>query len=43
VVLCDRFGEETTLANDLDKAGDIDRRRRIVTVAGAPRRLTATH
>jgi DNA-binding response OmpR family regulator len=43
VVLCDRCGEEITLANDLDKAGDIDRRRRIVTVAGAPRRLTVTH
>jgi DNA-binding winged helix-turn-helix (wHTH) protein len=41
--LCDRCSEEITLANDLDKAGDIDRRRQIVMVASTPRRLTATH
>ena len=38
--LCDRCGEEIALANDLDKAGDIDRRRHLVLVAGKPRRLT---
>jgi DNA-binding response OmpR family regulator len=38
--LCDRCGEEIVLANDLDQAGDIDRRRHLVLVAGKPRRLT---
>jgi DNA-binding response OmpR family regulator len=38
--LCDRCGEEIALANDLDQAGDIDRRRHLVLVAGKPRRLT---
>jgi DNA-binding winged helix-turn-helix (wHTH) protein len=38
--LCDRCGEEIALANDLDQAGDIDRRRHFVLVAGKPRRLT---
>ena len=37
---CDRCGEEIALANDLDQAGDIDRRRHLVLVAGKPRRLT---
>jgi DNA-binding response OmpR family regulator len=43
VALCDRCGEEIALANDLDGAGDIDRRRHRVMVAGKPRSLTATH
>jgi DNA-binding response OmpR family regulator len=38
--LCDRCGEEIALANDLDRAGDIDRRRHLILVAGKPRRLT---
>jgi DNA-binding response OmpR family regulator len=38
--LCDRCGEEIAFANDLDQAGDIDRRRHLVLVAGKPRRLT---
>jgi DNA-binding response OmpR family regulator len=38
--LCDRCGEEIALANDLDQARDIDRRRHFVLVAGKPRRLT---
>jgi DNA-binding response OmpR family regulator len=38
--LCDRCGEEIALANDLDQAGDVDRRRHLVLVAGKPRRLT---
>jgi hypothetical protein len=38
--LCDRCGEEIALANDLDQAGDIDRKRHLVLVAGKPRRLT---
>jgi DNA-binding response OmpR family regulator len=38
--LCDRCGEEIALANDLDQAGDIDRRRHLVLVAGKPCRLT---
>ena len=38
--LCDRCGEEIALANDFDQASDIDRRRRVVFVAGKPRRLT---
>jgi DNA-binding response OmpR family regulator len=40
--LCDRCGEEIALANDIDQAGDIDRRRHVVLVAGKPRRLTPT-
>jgi DNA-binding response OmpR family regulator len=43
VALCDRCGEEIALANALDQAGDIDRRRHRVMVAGKPRSLTATH
>jgi DNA-binding response OmpR family regulator len=43
VALCKRCGEEIALANDLDRAGDIDRRRHRVMVAGKPRSLTATH
>jgi DNA-binding response OmpR family regulator len=38
--LCDRCGEEIGLANEIDHAGDIDRRRHLVLVAGKPRRLT---
>jgi hypothetical protein len=34
---------EIALANDMDRAGDIDRRRQVVMVVGKPRRLTATH
>jgi DNA-binding response OmpR family regulator len=37
--LCDRCGEEIALANDLGQAGDIDRRRHVVLVAGKPCRL----
>jgi hypothetical protein len=40
--LCNRCGEEIVLANDLDQAPDIDRRRHLVLVAGKPRRLTPT-
>jgi DNA-binding response OmpR family regulator len=43
VALCDRCGEEIALANALDQAGDIDRRRHRVMVAGKPRSLTTTH
>jgi DNA-binding response OmpR family regulator len=43
VALCDRCREEITLANALDQAGDIDRRRHLVVVSGKPRPLTATH
>jgi DNA-binding response OmpR family regulator len=43
VALCDRCGEEITLANAIDQAGDIDRRRHRVMVAGKPRALTGTH
>jgi DNA-binding response OmpR family regulator len=43
VALCKRCGEEIALANDLDRDGDIDRRRHRVMVAGKPRSLTATH
>jgi DNA-binding response OmpR family regulator len=42
VALCDLCGEEISLANDLDGAGDIDRRRHRVMVAGKLRSLTAT-
>jgi Transcriptional regulatory protein, C terminal len=38
--LCDRCGEEIALANDLDRAEDIDRRRHLVRVGGKPHRLT---
>jgi DNA-binding response OmpR family regulator len=38
--LCDRCGEEIALANDLDQARDIDRRRHVLLVAGKSRRLT---
>jgi DNA-binding response OmpR family regulator len=38
--LCDRCGEEIGFANEIDHAGDIDRRRHLVLVAGKPRRLT---
>ena len=37
VALCERCGEEITVANDLDLAGDVDRRRHQVMVAGKPR------
>jgi DNA-binding response OmpR family regulator len=40
--LCDRCGEEIALANDFDRASDIDRRRRVVFVADKPRRLPLT-
>ena len=40
MLLCNRCGHEIALANDLDQAGDIDRRRHLVLVAGKPRRLT---
>jgi hypothetical protein len=42
VALCERCGEEIAVANDLDLAGDVDRRRHLVMVAGKPRSLTAT-
>jgi hypothetical protein len=40
VALCGCCGEEIALANDIDHAGDIDRRRHRVMVAGKPRSLT---
>ena len=43
MALCERCGEEIAVANDLDRAGDIDRRRHRVMVAGKPHSLTATH
>jgi DNA-binding response OmpR family regulator len=43
VALCERCGEEIAVANDLDLAGDVDRRRHLVMVAGSRRSLTATH
>jgi DNA-binding response OmpR family regulator len=43
VALCERCGEEIAVMNDLDLAGDIDRRRHLVMVAGSRRSLTATH
>jgi DNA-binding response OmpR family regulator len=43
VALCERCGEEIAVANDLDRAGDVDRRRHLVMVTGSPRSLTATH
>jgi len=42
LALCDRYGEEIARANDLDRAGDVDRRRHLVMVAGKPRSPTAT-
>ena len=43
MALCKRCGEEIALANDLDRARDIDRRRHLVMAAGTSRRLSATH
>jgi DNA-binding response OmpR family regulator len=43
LALCDRYGEEIARANDLDLAGDVDRHRHLVMVAGSRRSLTATH
>jgi DNA-binding response OmpR family regulator len=43
VALCERCGEEIAVANDLDLVGDVDRHRDLVTIAGKPRPLTATH
>jgi hypothetical protein len=42
LALCDRYGEEIARANDLDRAGDVDRPRYLVMVAGKPRSPTAT-
>jgi DNA-binding response OmpR family regulator len=36
-------GEKIAVANDLDRAGDVDRQRRVVIIAGKPRRLTPEH
>jgi DNA-binding response OmpR family regulator len=41
--LCDPCGEEIAVANDLDRAGDIYRDRRVVMVAGVTRRLMPKH
>jgi hypothetical protein len=38
VALCERCGEEIAVANDLDRAGDVDPR-----VGGKPRRLPGGH
>ena len=43
MALCERCGEEIAVANDLDLARDVDRRRHQVMIAGKPRSLTATH
>jgi DNA-binding response OmpR family regulator len=43
VALCERCGEEIAVANELDLARDVDRRRHLVMVAGSHRSLTATH
>jgi len=43
VAACERCGGEIAVVNDLDRAGDVDRRRHLVMVAGMPRALTATH
>jgi DNA-binding winged helix-turn-helix (wHTH) protein len=43
VALCERCGEEIAVANNLDRAGDVDRRRHLVMVAGSRRSLTTTH
>jgi DNA-binding response OmpR family regulator len=40
--LCNRCREEIALANDLDQAGDIDRRRHVVLVASKRCRLAPT-
>jgi DNA-binding response OmpR family regulator len=40
--LCDRCGKELGLASDLDRAGDIDRRRHRIVVTGKQHRLTLT-
>jgi DNA-binding response OmpR family regulator len=40
--LCNRCREEVAVANDLDRTGDIDRRRHVIRVGGKPRRLTPT-
>jgi hypothetical protein len=37
LALCERCGEEIAVANDLDRAGDIHRDRRVVKVAVARR------
>ena len=36
MALCERCGEEITVANDLDLADDVDRRGHLVMVAGSP-------
>jgi DNA-binding response OmpR family regulator len=43
VARCDRCGEEIAVKNDLNQAGDVDRQRHRVMVAGSRRSLTATH
>jgi hypothetical protein len=43
VALCKRCGEEIAVANELDRAGYIDRPRRTVFVDRKPRRLTEMH
>jgi hypothetical protein len=43
VALYERCGEEISVANDLDLAGDVDQRRHLVMTAGSRRSLTATH
>src|SRR5271169_5251886 len=43
VALCERCSEEIAVANEFHRAGDVDRRRHLVMVAGKPRPLTATH
>jgi DNA-binding response OmpR family regulator len=43
MTLCDRCGEEIAVANELDRAGDIHRDRRVVMVAGSGRRLAPKH
>ena len=43
MALCERCGEEIAVANELDRAGYIDRPRRTVLVDRKPRRLTEMH
>jgi hypothetical protein len=43
LALCERCGEEIAAANELDRAGDVDRQRRVVIIAGKPRRLIPEH
>ena len=43
MVLCERCGEKIAVANDLDLAGVVNRRRHLIMVAGSRRSLTATH